>query len=500
MAQDTAVDLEEIRFTVESYRINGDNPLGAQAFEVLQPYLGDQFGLEGLSAAADALERELINAGYSFHRVVLPPQQLFSGTVSFNIVRFAVGNVVVETGDYFDELNIRNSLPQLQTGQTPNTLELSQSLELANQHSSKNLQVKFSEGEEPDTIDSSLFVRDIDPSMAFVTLDNTGNDNNNGKLWRSTLGYQNSNLFNLDHSLTATFSMAPEDFDSAQQFGLNYLIPMYRHGGSLSFLLTDSEVNSGNAANVQISGKGNIFGVTYSRPMIAKDSYKHSWSVSFSHKSFDNDITIVGIPAGNKILSQPIEAAYLFNNRHGRSFYSGSVKLATNFETGGDNSNSTYSNARANAKANWFALRYQLGYDWYFREGWRWNFSFSGQETSDLLISGEQFGLGGANSLRGFEERGVTGDKGYALTTELWLPVIESYNVTPMLFYGMGQTSLNDGPSYDPSSVGMGLRWAWKQSLNLSLDYGKISEGGGADPAINKDGDDKFHLSLVYRF
>ena len=62
--------VEEIRFRVDRYEIVGDNPLGdSRALSVVSPFVGEQFGLDGLSAAADALERELIVSGYNFHRV-----------------------------------------------------------------------------------------------------------------------------------------------------------------------------------------------------------------------------------------------------------------------------------------------------------------------------------------------------------------------------------------------------------------------------------------------
>jgi len=38
-----------------------------------------------------------------------------------------------------------------------------------------------------------------------------------------------------------------------------------------------------------------------------------------------------------------------------------------------------------------------------------------GQYSDEPLIIGEQFGLGGVTSVRGFEERAVTGDRGFRI-------------------------------------------------------------------------------------
>jgi hemolysin activation/secretion protein len=44
------------------------------------------------------------------------------------------------------------------------------------------------------------------------------------------------------------------------------------------------------------------------------------------------------------------------------------------------------------------------------------------QWTQQALVAGEQFGLGGAASVRGYEERELVGDKGAVVTLELGSP------------------------------------------------------------------------------
>jgi hypothetical protein len=59
-AQDT---LEQVRFDVEPFEITGNKSIGERVNEVLIPYIGEQYGLEGPSAARDALEQAIIEAG-----------------------------------------------------------------------------------------------------------------------------------------------------------------------------------------------------------------------------------------------------------------------------------------------------------------------------------------------------------------------------------------------------------------------------------------------------
>jgi hemolysin activation/secretion protein len=486
-----------MRFTVSGFVVTGDNPIGDQAQKVLQSYLGEQYGLDGLSAAADALEQEINKQGYSFHRVSLPPQQLTSGTVELNVVRFTIGAVNVTGNKFFSEQNIRNSLPELSVGGTPNTKELSRSLKLANNHASKNVLLKFKEGNEADTIDAELTVKDRNPQIFFLTLDNSGSKDT--KEFRSTFGYQNGNLFNRDHALTATLTVAPEDPDSTKQLGLNYHIPLYAHGANLDFLFSDSEVNSGEVGSgVAITGKGSVYGFTYSRPMLTDTNFNHQWSAGFQNKLFENELTSGGLTSNADVQSFPLEIGYGFSYAAKSSSFSGNINYDLNIDSGSKNTDEDYQVVRPGAKNDWTAIRYSLAYDRIFSQDWLFHAGLSGQNSDDLLISGEQFGVGGSSTLRGFEERSVTGDSGYQTSFEVWTPAI--YKVRYLVFIDQAKVKYNDGEDYNLSSYGVGLRWSWKEQLSISLDYAVINKGGGPDTTINQDGDDKAHFNLIYRF
>ena len=502
---------EPVRFTVSKFTINGDNPIGDKADKVLAPYIGEQSGLEGLSAAADALEQAIIKEGFSFYRVSLQPQELTSGTVQFQVIKFAIGSINVSGNEFFDQENIEHSLPLLKSGETPNTKTLSRSLKLANNHASKNILLKFKEGESGDTIDADITVKDQNPQIFFVTLDNTGSEDT--KEVRTTLGYQHGNLFNKDHSLTATLTVAPEDPDATTQIGFNYHLPMYRHGANLDFLFSDSEINSGTVGSgIAINGKGQVLGFTYTRPLLTDTNFNHQWTAGFQNKSFDNEITVGTTPISSKVISSPLILGYSFNYATQSGAINGGISADGNMGVGGDNTDAAYAAVRTGAEKSWSTVKYNLSYDHVFAKNWLIHGGFMGQSSSDNLISGEQFGVGGSASLRGFEERSVTGDIGNYLTLEVWTPAY--FGARYLFFIDNASVETNDTPgasdatSFDLASYGIGARWSWKQQLSVSLDVGVISKGlsptegantGSTDP-INLDDDTKAHFNLIYRF
>ena len=101
----------------------------------------------------------------------------------------------------------------------------------------------------------------------------------------------------------------------------------------------------------------------------------------------------------------------------------------------------------------------------------------------------------------------MTGDSGYLLNFEVWFPPVTDYDLRFSAFIDIAHTEFNDGDQpgndgvdFDLSSAGVGMFWSWKDNLSVSLNYGVIGEGGGLDETINDDGDDKLHVSAVYRF
>jgi hemolysin activation/secretion protein len=142
--------------------------------------------------------------------------------------------------------------------------------------------------------------------------------------------------------------------------------------------------------------------------------------------------------------------------------------------------------------------------------GWLWSVRGQLQYSNSALISGEQFGLGGASSVRGTGERILSGDSGGSLTLEMTTP--EVFSRLRLLGFVDGgwlasnntaATSSGKSATDQISSAGLGLRYSlgW---LNLSADWGHIVTGanmpvnGGA--LIPKAGDEKLHVNLTARF
>jgi hemolysin activation/secretion protein len=486
------------RFAVRAFSIEGELPIARErALAVVRPYTGEAVELTQLQSAATALEAELAASGYPFYRVVLPPQSL-EGVAIIRVLPFRLGNVSVTGNRYFTSENVLASLPALKTGVSPNVAEVGRNRSAANEHPSKGLEVTFRQSETPDSVDAEVAVQDLPPQSFFAGLNNTG-DSRTGR-WRALVGYQHSNLWNRDHSVTASYTTAPEHLSDVKQYGLYYRIPFYSVSGALTLFYAYSDVNSGTIANAfEVSGRGRFSGVHWRQHLVPHGAYSHAIEAGLDDRFFDNNVTFLGTEIAVDVRSRPAALSY-----HGRfdragSIVAGNIQFVRNLGGGRDNNDTAYSGNRAGATADWQAWRYGVEGQWRVASvvlGAR----VRGQLADEPLIPGEQFGVGGALSVRGLREREVTGDSGISGTLEALVP-LPWEGLGAVVFTDAGQVrSKNIVPGLpshqDALSVGVGLRWTIARSLSLAIDAAQVLDG----TTSSVSGDRRVHASLVTRF
>ena len=122
-----------------------------------------------------------------------------------------------------------------------------------------------------------------------------------------------------------------------------------------------------------------------------------------------------------------------------------------------------------------------------FAGDWQWRVNVGGQWTNQPLPPGEQFGVGGMYSVRGFEERELSNDKGYQGNLEAYTPdlcqTLGAGSCRAVAFYDFGALKRNDAlpgewASEHVSSLGLGLRYVLGKTLTLQADYAQVVEPG----------------------
>lgn len=505
-----AQEAPPLTFTVERFAVSGAMPVDAAAAdEVLAPFTGEHAGMEGLLAARDALEQHLRSAGYSFHRVVLPPQTLDSGVVTLEVVTFDIGSVEVEGNQHFSAESVRRSLPPLAAGSAPDLPRLSRALAVANQHPAKQLKLNFRASEErEDALDAVVEVRDEKPWALFAGLNNIGNKSTG--YTRMSVGGQYSNLTGHDDVLTGTFITSPDNADDVQQYGVFYQLPVYAASGWLTAFYVKSDVDVGSVQDLfDVSGSGDFLGVSFRHDLVGVGRYRHSITAGIQDRLFDTAIAsaITGLPfatLSTKVRTRPISLRYDGGYNWPATSLDFYVDFTQNLSFGGHNRPSSYRQVRAPADPSWKLIRFGALVTQRLPREFRAVGRITGQYTSEPLIPGEQIGFGGDRSVRGFEQRTIAGDRGVQLNFELWSPPVAAlYGVRFLTFFDAAHKVLDEPltgqrPNDTISSIGIGARWQWRDDIVAALDYGQPlanAEGEAADR-----GNSKVHFTLEYRY
>ncbi|GAB4171326.1 MAG: hypothetical protein Fur0039_11470 [Rhodocyclaceae bacterium] len=490
-----ALALDITRFTVE-----GDNPLSAAETEaVLRPHLGSHHELATVEAAAQALEDAIRARGHSFHRVIVPAQKPEGGVVALRVLRFDLDQVTVTGNQHFSTANILASLPALKAGAAPDTRVLAREIATANEHPSKRARLVLKRSAKPDALDAEIQVADVDPNQTFVGLNNSGNKETGQT--RLTVGHQRTNLFDRDHVLTAVYTTSPDHVSDVEMFALQYQAPLYPLGAYLSGFYTRSSVNSGRIGDVfDVSGSGDFLGLRYLQLLPRWGAMNPSASVSVENRFFDNSVAFNGAPIGGAVGSRPLTLRYQLRGEPAWGRATLFAEYAMNLSGGAANNDAAYAAARAGADRKWGLWRAGADASLELKRGWSAAARLRSQYSGDALIPGEQFGVGGAYSVRGLKERETAGDRGHVLSVELLTPRIRT--IQPLVFFDEGTASYDVTVPGRPStenvaSLGAGARWNWRGKLDVSADYAYVLNGvaGGTDA-----GHTKLHVALFYRF
>jgi hemolysin activation/secretion protein len=495
-------------FAIKGFNVTGENPLGeAETARVLAPYVRNDATLDTLQQASAALEKDLRDHGFGLHRVALPPQEVGS-TVKLEVVKFTIAKVAIEGRSIYDEGNVRRTLPELKEGATPNFQKLAIQTAIANENPNKQVQVGLRESDEPDKIDATIALKEQRPWNIGLALSNAGTASSGRD--RFTVTGTHTNLFNLDHQFTGAYTTSLERSSDVKQYGLSYKAPLYDLGGVVGATYTKSDV-VGNFGSFTSTGAGHTFGVNYTTYLAPQGGRRSYIVFGLEDKLFKaaliNDIVVPGTVDRR---SRPITVGYSARTESDVSVWGYEADLAFNTGTGTHNNIASYQTEDPRVDTvHWKALRGTVNYTGSFAKSWLFSTRGSFQYSPDVLISGEQFGLGGLGSVRGTSiDRPITGDSGVAATVEVTTPELAT-GLRLLGFVDAGWLGNNEAngankPSTDRlASVGVGLRYA-HDPLAFTLDYGRIVTGSRVGLAFNSTapqrGDDRVYVGLSVRF
>ncbi len=479
--QTQPLDQSSARIQVRSFKVSGNTLLPPrQIDEALSVYLGERTAAE-LKQAAATVQAMYSAAGYGAVLAFLPEQALDSGEIAITVLEGKLGQVLVAGNKVFSEENIRAGLPSLTIGVTPRLTAIDAEIQLVNENPAKQVQVLLQPGQRPGEVQARIDVSERPLQRWTASVDNTGNERTGEH--RFNLGWQHANVAGLDHVLTTQFQTSVEQPKQVAVASVGYRVPLYGHDLALDGFAAYSDVDGGSAAtlagDLQFAGKGRILGFRVSKYLPRLGELDQRLSAGFEHRAYLNTCELVNFgrancgAAGESVAVQPVSLDYSLQ-RGGDRPLGGSVTLVHNLRIGGRHTGAASFNAvREGASANYTLVRLSLTAGFLVLDDWQLSARASAQASFQPLVPGEQFGIGGVNSVRGYQERELTGDRGSFGSIELTSPNLakavgqDEGSLNVLGFGDMGyvenmrETPCNaSGTGCLLASVGMGLRWA----------------------------------------
>ncbi|MDO8811694.1 MAG: ShlB/FhaC/HecB family hemolysin secretion/activation protein [Gallionella sp.] len=513
---------EPVKFDISEFTVEGNTLLpDDQIRGALSPFTGAGREMADVNKAADTLRALYHDAGYSVVQVISPAQTIVSGKILLKVVEDKIASVDVKGNSAYDADNIRASLPPLQIGKSLNANQLEAAIALANENSAKQVAVNVQPGAQLGDINTRIDVTEDRISKLVSTYDNTGSTSTGFN--KVGLAYQNSNLFNRDHALTLQYNGSLDYLDKVYSFSLGYHIPFYEYGLSADLIAAYSS-SSGQNVNLYFSGKGTVFGARLNYALASIGDIRHKLILGADYKDSES---IAG-PLVTPITEIPASLTYYAQVARPEFQGNGSISFVTNIKGGQHGTANDYYDqttglgaripANGNASTifpgtNWQTWRINGSGGFSLPQEWQGRVGVNSQFSRDLLLPSEQFGAGGASSVRGYPERIISGDEGYTANVELYTPELNKYMAMPesslraLVFWDFGSVSLNDTPlpagmnrTTNINGLGFGFRLVHKRDINLKFDIGWAQKQVGAAPSIVYRGDAFGNVALTVTF
>lgn len=412
----------ERKFDILEYVVDGNTVLAVPDIEeAVYPFLGEGRDAGDVDKARTALEDAYQKHGFQTVQVDIPQQGIESGIIHLLVTENPVGRLRVVDSKYHLPSQIKQLAPSLAEGTVPNMTEVQKDIVALNQQPDLRVTPHLAAGETPGTVDVDLQVEDHLPLHGSLEVNNQYTENTTSLRVLGTVHYDN--LWQLGHSLTVSYLVAPENPSDAQVWSGYYTFPLARTPVSFLLSAVHSDSNVPAVVGTNVIGKGDIFGANVTVTLPGTDTFYQSVTAGLDRKDVSQNVVTGGVPTNVPLVYFPVALSYAATLQEDKTSTQADASL--NFAVPGLGSNSAkFDDSRFQATPGYSYLKADLSRT----QPLPWDLvgysKIDGQITADPLIYTEQYSAGGANSVRGYLESERLGDYGIHSVTELRSPSI----------------------------------------------------------------------------
>ena len=422
--QSAAIEFQLQKINFDESEILTQEELGT----IAQEYLGKSVTLQNLYEIVEKINALYQEKGFLTCRAFLPPQTIHAGEVQIRLVEGKTANVTISGNKHTRESFIRNTF-DLKPGEVTNTQKLNRKLQHFNGTSDAQARLLMKAGKNFGETDYEIILYEPNNQTVMLYVDNAGYETS-GK-WREGIFYTYRSLTGRRDSLRANYLMSKGT--KAWDFG--YTLPLGHHGMKLDlgYSANTTEVKKGEMSSLGVEGKAHSISATLRVPFYVNQHSRYETGLQVVRQESKTDF---GTKLDERVrwvddkITRFTPYISLIHYGDNQLFYHRHSVAFSRRDDVGNNRNS--------AAIYKFDSFYQRRFD----HGQTFNFRFDGQITSKKLLgSSDRYYIGGVNSVRGYEESFMGGEKGLSGSLEYQIPVTKDKRLKVFPFFDFGYVS-----------------------------------------------------------
>lgn len=465
---------------IQKIQVVGSTILSPDEIKALvSPLEGRLATLTQLKQVADKITEIYLNRGYITSRAVLPPQAITAGVVQIQVIEGRLSKIEVEGTKRLNRDYIRSRI-KLGAGMPLSTSKLEDQLRLLRvdplfSNVEARLRASDNEGE------SILIVRvsEANPFQSSFSIDNYSPPSVGST--RLGVSLRHRNITGNGDELAGAYYRSIGDSDV---FDFSYRVPLNAMNGTLQLRAAPNRNSIVQAPfdAFDISGKSNLFEVSYRQPLVRSPIEEFALSGGFTYQTGRTFVAGEPTPFGIGPDSNGVSttSAIKLGQDYIRRDPQGAWALRSQFTIGTNLLNAT-SNNGSDPDGQFLSWLGQVQRVQRLNNKHLLIVQGDLQLSANSLLSSQQFVIGGGQSLRGYRQNARSGDNGFRFSVEDRITVQRDASGVPKLqlapFFDAGTVwNMPNNPNKLTSQrflagLGLGVIWEPIPRVNVRVEY-----------------------------
>jgi len=466
---------EKAKVQIKSLKITGNTAISTEELNsIVRPHLSAALDLAALQKIAKLITGEYVNRGYILARAYVPQQEVHDGVAEVDVLEGKVREILVEGNKYYSTDFIRRAFARVFGEKAFRQDLLEKTLLLLNDYPDLKATALLQSGTDAGTTDIVVHVEDQRPIHLLLDYNNFGSEFVSRHRFGAEVNVGNVIIEGSSLSIRGLTGSKPADFLYGRTF---YSAPVNGYDTKLGFGIFGGNFDVGREfAKLDINGKIWGYDVSLSHPLIK--SRFQILKADFAYESKDTQQFLLGsLSSRDKIRMLRAGLSYENVDSTGRNFVTLGLFQGLGHAFGAMENNDPRS-SRLGADNRFTRFNLNLARLQRIHERMSLILRAAGQTSTDSLVAGEQFSLGGPDTVRGYPQGEVLGDDAYNVSAEVRLSPLPNKEIAQLAFFiDHGAVSIKKqvpGQSkYDDlTGAGVGVRLYLPYNVNFRFDVG----------------------------